>query len=278
MGIEHAVRDGLITDWDILEKLWDHSLSSYLKVDCKDTPVLMAEKSYNSSSSRQKMCELMFETYNVPALFIAKDSALSCYSCGKTSGVVVDCGGSGTVVTPVTDGWSETAAISRGVVGGRYLDSYMLNFVTAQVQQQFGLPAPKPQFRLTKTVDSATGAVKAESASLRNVHPTYEAYMSLEMGRDMKESVCRMVDSSSALLEGDPRYLNMPLIPYVLPDGTVLDIGPERFQAPELLMDPSRVELDSSQLDTLGIGATCPGGVPFTVDSVQKLIMDSVLR
>lgn len=223
------------------------------------------------------MCELMFENYNVPALFVAKDSALSCYSCGKTSGIVVDCGGSGTVVTPVTDGWSETSAISRGVVGGRYMDAYMLNFITNQMQMQYGMVAPKPLFRLSKTVDSE-GIVSVSSANLKNVHRSYDAYMALEMGRDIKESVCRMVDSSSALLEGDPRYVNMPLIPYVLPDGTVLDIGPERFQAPELLMDPSRVDLDSAELEALGIGANCPGGVPFTTDPVQKLIMDTVLR
>jgi actin-like protein 6A len=294
MSIQHAVRDGLVVDWDILQELWDHSMSTYIKVDCKETPVLLSEKAYNSSAARQRcinrfclqlsqlislcrMCELMFENYNVPALFIAKDSALSCYSCGKTSGVVVDCGGSGTVVTPVTDGWSETSAISRGVVGGRYMDAYMLNFITSQMQMQYGLAAPKPLFRLNKTADSE-GNVSVSAASLSNVHPSYDAYMALEMGRDIKESVCRMVDSSSALLEGDPRYVNMPLIPYVLPDGTVLDIGPERFQAPELLMDPSRADLDSAELEALGIGAYSPGGVPFTTDPVQKLIMDTVLR
>ncbi|CAE7714483.1 ARP4 [Symbiodinium microadriaticum] len=277
MRIQHAMRDGLVSDWDALQQLWEHSVASYLKVDLKETPVLFAEKVYNSSTSRQKLCEMMFETYDVPALFIGKDSALSCYSCGKTSGVVVDCGGSGTVVTPVNDGWSETSAISRGPVGGRHMDAYMLQFVNTQMQQLYGLPPPKPLFRLTKTV-TEDGSVTAQSNGLRRVHPTYDAYMALELGRDIKESVCRMVDSSSALLEGDPRYVNMPLIPYVLPDGTVLDIGPERFQAPELLLDPARALLDSAELETLGLSASSPGGVPFTTDPVQKLILDTVLR
>ena len=54
MRIQYAVRDGLISDWDAVQHLWDHSISSYLKIDMKETPVLLAEKVYNSSASRQK--------------------------------------------------------------------------------------------------------------------------------------------------------------------------------------------------------------------------------
>lgn len=54
MMIESTVKDGVILNWDHLEKLWEYSLISSLKVDPKETPVLMAEKSYNSSISRQK--------------------------------------------------------------------------------------------------------------------------------------------------------------------------------------------------------------------------------
>jgi actin-related protein len=54
MAIEYALRDGVVSNWDHLEKLWDHALASSIKVDIKETPVLLAEKSYNSSVSRQK--------------------------------------------------------------------------------------------------------------------------------------------------------------------------------------------------------------------------------
>jgi actin-related protein len=54
MSIEYALRDGVVSNWDHLEKIWDHALASSIKVDIKETPVLLAEKSYNSSISRQK--------------------------------------------------------------------------------------------------------------------------------------------------------------------------------------------------------------------------------
>ena len=54
MAIESAVRDGVISDWDLFEKLWEYSINDYIRVDVKQTPVLMAEKPYNPPSSRQK--------------------------------------------------------------------------------------------------------------------------------------------------------------------------------------------------------------------------------
>lgn len=54
MAVSAPVEDGVITDWDSIEKLWDYSVSNYLKVDTKDTPVLMSEKPYNSPASRHR--------------------------------------------------------------------------------------------------------------------------------------------------------------------------------------------------------------------------------
>ena len=69
-----------------------------------------------------------------------------------------------------------------------------------------------------------------------SVHPSYDAFMTLQLVRDIKESVCRMSDQ--AVVEGDPKFNNLlPSVPYELPDGTLLDIGSERFLVPEILCD-----------------------------------------
>ena len=54
LTVESPLEDGLIADWDVFEKVWDHSLASYLKVEMKETPVLFAEKPYNPPKSRQR--------------------------------------------------------------------------------------------------------------------------------------------------------------------------------------------------------------------------------
>ena len=55
MGIESPVRDGMVVNWDMMEKLWEHSLAKYCnKCDLKDTPVLLAEKPYAPIASRHR--------------------------------------------------------------------------------------------------------------------------------------------------------------------------------------------------------------------------------
>lgn len=54
MEVKHVMQDGLVKDWDMLERVWEHAIASYLKVDLKETPLLLSEKTYNSPSARQK--------------------------------------------------------------------------------------------------------------------------------------------------------------------------------------------------------------------------------
>jgi actin-related protein len=49
MAIDCPVRDGLVVDWDAMEKLWEHAVSKYCgrgDSSLKDTPVLLSEKPY----------------------------------------------------------------------------------------------------------------------------------------------------------------------------------------------------------------------------------------
>ena len=54
MSIEIPVQDGIVTDWDLLENLWDHALSTHIGTDLKNTPVLMTEKSFTIPQSRKR--------------------------------------------------------------------------------------------------------------------------------------------------------------------------------------------------------------------------------
>ena len=80
------------------------------------------------------MCETMFEKYSTPALFLSKDAVLAAYACGKTGGLVIDVGASGTVVTPVQDGWVETKGMSRSLAGGRLIDAHISSNIFSQVR------------------------------------------------------------------------------------------------------------------------------------------------
>mmetsp|Transcript_11786 Transcript_11786/g.16200 ORF Transcript_11786/g.16200 Transcript_11786/m.16200 type:complete len:420 (+) Transcript_11786:1126-2385(+) len=230
MKIETPLRDGVIEDWALWEKMVQHGLSQVLKADIEETPILIAEKPYNTSATRQKTAEIIFEKFKSSALFLAKDAVLSCYACGKTSGLVVDLGAAGSVVSPVQDGWVDARAVTRSPVGGRVLDAYIHQLVSQQggeLRDQI-----RPLFRVKKTA-LADGGLRVEERQFvpGAVAESMEAWQRLEAGRQLKEAVCRVVEG--------PVPLHLPLLPYQLPDGTPLDVGPERFQLPELLFDPS---------------------------------------
>lgn len=192
----------------------------------------------------------MFEKYQVGGLFLTKDVVLSCYACGKTSGLVVDCGADATVFAPIVDGWVETKGVSRNIIGGRMMDAQLLQQLQRRLQRR-----PLPLYRLSKELrnsggvfnpsssSSAASAINMEVASvqenksLTGIHPIYDAYMTLEMARDVKEANCKV--SNANLLENEATFASMPLTQYELPDGTVVDLGLERFTPVELFFNPT---------------------------------------
>jgi actin-like protein 6A len=78
-------------------------------------PLLLLDKPHPPPALRQRLLELLFETHNLPALFLLRDAVASCYAVGRTTGTVVDAGHSATMVTPVYEGFVETRGILRNV-------------------------------------------------------------------------------------------------------------------------------------------------------------------
>ena len=43
MSVESPIRDGLIVNWDMLEDLWEHCLTSYLRLNHNASPLNLSE-------------------------------------------------------------------------------------------------------------------------------------------------------------------------------------------------------------------------------------------
>ena len=71
----------------------------------------------------------MFETFNVPGLYIANKAVLSLYSAGKFSGIVVDSGEGDTNIVPVFDGYSIPHAIIRLNISGKDLTEFFMRLL-----------------------------------------------------------------------------------------------------------------------------------------------------
>ena len=66
MEVVSPFSDGILSDWDAVEALCEHTLKEQMRLATEDHPVMLAEPSHNTPQAREKMVELMFEKYNAP--------------------------------------------------------------------------------------------------------------------------------------------------------------------------------------------------------------------
>ncbi|KAF5393837.1 hypothetical protein D9757_000209 [Collybiopsis confluens] len=102
MEIGNPIVDGL--NFAPIPALIRHALDDVMRCSAAEHPVLVTEPSWNTPANRERMAEIMFEEFQVPAFYIANTSVLNTFAAGKGSALVIDIGQSMTSVVPVVDG------------------------------------------------------------------------------------------------------------------------------------------------------------------------------
>ena len=74
----------------------------------------------------------MFETFNVPAMYIAMQPVLALYSSGRTTGVVFDSGDGVSHAVPIYEGHALPHAILRSELAGRQVTEYLIKLLMEQ--------------------------------------------------------------------------------------------------------------------------------------------------
>ncbi|KAI9001228.1 actin family [Trametes punicea] len=105
MEVGNPMHDGLVQNFDSIPPLINHTFSEVLRVSPSEHPVLVTEAPWNTPANRERMAEIMFEEFQVPAFYIANTGVLNAFAAGKGSALVIDIGQSTASVTPVVDGF-----------------------------------------------------------------------------------------------------------------------------------------------------------------------------
>lgn len=123
--LRRPLDNGIVNNWEDIERIWHHCFYDELHIVPEDFPVLITEKPLNQRSHREKLMQLMFETFKVKAYYSGIQAVLALFSLGKNTGVVWDAGDGVSHTVAIYEGYGLPHAITRSLISGNDLTNYL---------------------------------------------------------------------------------------------------------------------------------------------------------
>ncbi|KAG0204016.1 Arp2/3 complex subunit, actin nucleation center [Mortierella sp. GBA30] len=206
LQMSYPMENGIVKNWTDMRHLWDYTFHEKLKIDPHETKIMLTEPVMNPKANREKMVECMLEEYGFQGVYVAIQAVLTLYAQGLTTGVVVDSGDGVTHIVPVVEGYSLPHITKRLDVAGRDVTQYLIKLLLLR------------GYAFNRTADFET---------VRQIKEKL-CYTSYDVDLDLK-----LANETTVLVES-----------YTLPDGRVIKVGSERFEAPECMFQPHLIDVE----------------------------------
>lgn len=213
LEISYPIENGVVRNWDDMCHVWDYTFNEKMQIDPSNCKILLTEPPMNPINNRVKMFETMFEKYGFHSAYIAIQAVLTLYAHGWMTGVVIDSGDGVTHICPVYEGFALQHLTRRLDIAGRDVTRYLIKLLLLR------------GYAFNHTADFETVRMLKEKLC-------YTAY---DLDQEQK-------------LASETTYLSET---YTLPDGRVIRLGGERFQAPEVLFQPHLINNESQGIAEL---------------------------
>jgi len=263
LQITYPLDNGVIRNWEDMQYVWDYTFNEKLQVNPKECKIMLTEAPMNPQANRKKMAEVMFEKYGFKAVYVAIQAVLTLYAQGLLTGVVVDSGDGVTHIVPVYEGFALPHLTRRLDIAGRDVTRYLIKLLLLR------------GYAFNRTADFET---------VRQIKEKL-CYVGYDMGLEK-----RLGFETTVLVET-----------FQLPDGRVIRVGNERFEAPEVLFQPHLIEVEGggmadqlfdcinkADVDTrpefynhivLSGGSTMYPGLPSRLEKeIKNLYLEKVLK
>ncbi|XP_052763397.1 actin-5-like [Mya arenaria] len=235
LSLKYPVERGIVTNWDDMEQIWHHVFYDQLRVAPEEHAVLLTDAPLNPKANRERMTEIMFETFNAPAFYIGSQAVMSMYASGRTTGVVFYSGDGVSHVVPVYEGYALPHAVNCVNLAGQDVTNYLQNILNER--------------GYSFTTSSETDIV-----------------------RDIKEKLCYAALDFNSEMESAPNSSSLEKC-YELPDGQRLTIGNERFRSVEAMFQPSFLSMECAGVHELLYKSVMKCDIDLRRDLLSSVIL-----
>ena len=203
LDISYPIQGGVIVNWDEMERIWTNTFYGELKISPEEHNLLLTESPFITRKDREKMLEMMFETFNCASTYLAAQSVLAAYSVGKSTGISIDCGHTSLNFAPIYEGFLHRHCVQHIPIGGKDINDLLVNLLMKN------------------------GQVIESKMQKQSIIKAKELYCYFAQNYESEENEFNNIKEEETK-------------EWELPDKRKIKIGKERYQSSEILFDPKK--------------------------------------